>query len=219
MRTQDNQSKERIYIQTFNPVVVQANVQHQDYLYSFNAGTEYKNFNDFIQNEWEDYLESKDGVTFLVFDEDEKTSQKKIVAFYTLCAGAIPYTDRWLIPEDERDESGQEYDEQECGIPSIEIKMFAVTEEYQDVFFAIDGEERPVSAWILYDIISTIDNLTTSTIAAKAIFLHAVPSAEKFYLQNGFNYAHPSMHAFHSFDSEYAPMFLALSELHIHYDE
>lgn len=219
MKKQNSLPKIREYIYTLNPVVVPANVQHQDYLYSFNAGDEYKNFNEFIQNEWEEYLESKDGVTYLVFDVNEKTADKKLVAFYTLCTGAIPYTDRWLIPEDERDESGQEYDEQECGIPSIEIKMFAVSEEYQDIFWVIDGEERPISAWILHDIIQMIDSLTTSTVAAKAIFLHAVPDAEKFYLRNGFNYTHPSMHTFHSLDSEYRSMFLALVELHIHYDK
>lgn len=219
MKIQDNLTKTRKYIQTFNPVVVQANVQHQDYLYAFNAGDDYKNFNEFIYKEWEEYLENKDGVTFLVFDKSETTSKKEIVAFYTLCAGAIPYTDRWRIPEEELDESGEEFDEQECGIPSIEIKMFAVTEKYQDCFFVIDGEERPIAAWILHDIICTIESLTASTIAAKAIFLHAIPTAENFYLQNGFNYAHPSMHAFHDVDSEYAPMFLALTKLHIHYDE
>lgn len=219
MKQQNNPAKTREYIQTFNPVVVQASVQHQDYLCSFNAGEDYKNFNDFIHNEWKEYIKSKDGVTFLVFDEDRTTSKKNIVAFYTLCASAIPYTDRWFIPIEERDKSGKKYDEQECGIPSIEIKMFAVTEQYQDVFFVVDGEERPVSAWILHDIICTIESLTTSVIAAKAIFLHAIPTAESFYLQNGFSYAHPSMHTFHNMDSEYASMFLALTKLHIHYDE
>ena len=144
MKKQNSLPKIREYIHTFNPVVVPANVQHQDYLYSFNAGDEYKNFNEFIQNEWE---------------------------------------------------------------------------EYQDIFWVIDGEERPISVWILHDIIQMIESLTTSTVAAKAIFLHAVPNAEKFYLQNGFNYTHPSMHASHSLDSEYRSMFLALVELHIHYDK
>lgn len=209
----------RQYIETFNPVVVQAEAQHQDYLYSFDAGEKYKNFNDFIQNEWEGYLNDKDGVTFLVFDKDEKTSDKKLVAFYTLCAGAIPYTDRWFIPEKERNESGEIYDEQECAIPSIEIKMFAVSKNYQDLFFVVDEEERPVSAWILCDIIRMIDDITTSSIAAKAIFLHSIPEAENFYLQNGFTYAQPNMHTYYTFDSEFSPMFLALSELHIHYDK
>ena len=51
--------------------------------------------------------------------------------------GAIPYTDRWLIPEEEREDLTNQYDEKECGISAVEIKMFAVAKEYQDAFLLL----------------------------------------------------------------------------------
>ena len=50
-------------------------------------------------------------------------------------------------------------------------------------------------------------------------FLHAVPDAVDFYLRNGFEFMLPNMEPFHSIDSEFTPMFLALYELHINFDE
>ena len=61
--------------------------------------------------------------------------------------------------------------------------------------------------------------MTTSIIAAKAIFLQAVPSAERFYINNGFDYVTPAMHTFHTVDSEFKAMYLPLTELKIHYDK
>lgn len=211
--------KIRKHIEKFNPDVVCVSELHQDYLELFDAGSENENFNDFIKNkEWKEYLEDKNGVTFIVFDNLSEDN-KKVVAYYTICAGAIPYTDRWLIPEDERDETGQEYDEEECGIPAVEIKMFAVTEEYQDLFYSFAGMDKPVAAWILHEIINRIQEMTTSVIAAKAIFLQAVPNAEHFYINNGFDYVTPAMHTFHTVDSEFKAMYLPLTELKIHYDK
>ena len=49
-----------------------------------------------------------------------------------LCgAGSVSdFGDAFLL-----DDTGKEYDEEECGISAVEIKMFAVSEEYQDLFF------------------------------------------------------------------------------------
>lgn len=97
--------------------------------------------------------------------------------------------------------------------------MFAVTEAYQDVFFSFEGKEKPVAAWILHEIINSIREVTSSVVAAKAIFLQAVPSAEQFYINNGFDYVQPGMHAFHTVDSEFKAMYLPFVELKIHYDK
>ncbi len=67
-------------------------------------------------------------------------NENKIVAYYTISMGAIPYTDRWLIPEEEREDLTNQYDEKECGISAVEIKMFAVAKEYQDAFFTFEGK-------------------------------------------------------------------------------
>lgn len=219
MEEKNNYNTSRKYIQDFNPDIVRLTEQYQDYFQLFNAGSGNENFTEFLRNgEWEEYLQDKNGVTFIVFDNISE-NEKKVVAYYTVCAGAIPYTDRWLIPEEERDETGREYDEEECGISAVEIKMFAVSEEYQDLFFSYGGYEKPIAAWILHAIIDSIRELTITTLAAKTIFLQAVPEAEQFYINNGFDYVQTGMHAFHTVDSEFKAMYLPFVELKIHYDK
>ena len=96
-------NKKHKYIESFNPDVALMSAKHQDYLCHFNAGQDYKNFNEFlINNEWESALVAKEGVTYIVFDHISP-QEKKIIAFYTLSVGAIPYIDRWFIPEEERE--------------------------------------------------------------------------------------------------------------------
>ena len=184
----------------------------------FDAGDDYKNFNEFItEKEWRDALDKKDGVTYIVYNciDSEK---KEIVAFYTLSVGAIPYTDRWFIPEEERENPEIQYDEVECGISAIVINMFAVSEDYQDLFYIYNDIEKPIAAWILDNLIKTICELTDTVFSAKAILLHAVPEAESFYLQCGFDYVLPNMHTFYTMDSDFKAMYLPLVELKIHYD-
>lgn len=203
----------------FHPNVVQLTEQYQYEVQKFDAGNENKAFNFFLKNEeWKDCLYDREGVTFIILDSLSK-DEKKIVAYYTISMGAIPYTDRWLIPEEEREDLKNQYDEKECGISAAEIKMFAVAKEYQDVFFAFEGKEQPVSAWILHEILNRIQQISIQVIAAKAVFLNAVPEAEKFYLNNGFDYVQPGMHAFYTSDSEYRTMYLPLTKLRIHYDK
>ena len=80
-------------------------------------------------------------------------------------------------------------------------------------------EDLPVSVWVLRSIIDYIENLSKTIVGVKAAFLHAVPDAVDFYLRNGFEFMLPNMEPFHSIDSEFTPMFLALYELHINFDE
>ena len=211
-------NKKHTYISKFNPDVVLVSEAHQDYLCRFNAGDEYKNFNEFItEKEWRDALDNKDGVTYIVYNYID-SEKKEIVAFYTLSVSAIPYTDRWLIPEEERENPEIQYNEVECGISAIVINMFAVSEDYQDLFYIYNDIEKPIAAWILDNLIETIRELTDTIFSAKAILLHAVPEAESFYLQCGFDYVLPNMHTFYTMDSEFQAMYLSLVELKIHYD-
>ena len=127
-----------------------------------------------------------------------------------------------------------QFDIEICGISAIEIKMFAVNEKYQDLFFEYtegniidikdlffeyDGESLPVSAWVMQSIIDYAQTLMDEVVGFKALFLHSVPEAEKFYKINGFNPMEINMQPLHCVDSDYTAMYLALKEVQMNYDD
>lgn len=214
------------HIAYFNPDVMSLEQSHQDFsseMKLFNAGNGYENFNDFMSEEAVEYKNSGDGVTYVVwnvmYDKNNNEVERDIVAYYTLAATAIPYEDRIRLDEEEAKVKGEEFDTEICGISAIEIKMFAVNEKYQDVFFEYDGEDLPISAWIMRSIIDFAYSLLNEVIGFKALFLHSLPEAEKFYKANGFNAMEINMQPLHCLDSEYKAMYLALREVHMNYDE
>ena len=123
----------RSFTSEFYPDIVLYSQDYQKLLNDFDAGLENYSFNEFIQKEACDCMESGEGVTYLVFNSTDE-SDKELVAYFTLCSGAIPYIERWKIPEEEQEDNGIEYEEMHCGIPSIELKMFAVSQKYQNIF-------------------------------------------------------------------------------------
>ncbi len=196
--------KERKYIDSFNPDVMTLWEAHQDFsvlLKKFNAGAGYENFNEFL------------------YDENDEEVSREVVSFYTLAATAILYEDRIRLDEEEAKQYGKEFDIQICGISALEIKMFAVDERFQDLFYRFEGEELPVSAWIMKSIIDYAYSLLGDVVGFKALFLHSVPDAEEFYLHNGFNVVKENMQPLHCIDSEYKAMYLALKAVHMNYDE
>ena len=209
------------HIDFFNPDVVALSDIHQDL--HFNAGNRYKNFADFVMEEAEEYAENGDGATYLVFnvlyDENNHELSRELVSYYTLSATAIPYVDRIKLDEDEAKETGMQYNEEIWGISALEIKMFAVDEKYQDVFFEYEGEDLPIAAWIIRNIINDTYILMNTVVGFKALFLHAIPDAKEFYSKNGFKPMKINMQPLKSIDSEYEPMYLALKEVHMNYDE
>ncbi|XCP84405.1 hypothetical protein ABXS75_15265 [Roseburia hominis] len=209
------------HIECFNPDVVVLSDWHQDF--SFSAGEEYDNFNVFVAEEAIEYAEEGDGVTYLVFnvflDENGRELSRELVSYYTLSSTAIPYIDRIRLDEDEAKEKGKEFSDEIWGIPALEIKMFAVDEKYQDVFFEFEGEDLPIAAWIIRNIINKAYSLMSTVVGFKALFLHALPNAEKFYEKNGFNSMKNNMQPLQCVDSEYRAMYLALKEVHMNYDE
>lgn len=218
--------KSRKRIEYFNPDVMSLEQLHQDFsseINCFDAGHGYENFNDFISEEADQYKEAGDGVTYVVwnvqYDNCDKEIKREIVAYYTFAATAIPYEDRIRLDDDEAQEMGREFDIEICGISAIEIKMFAVSEKYQDVFFEYEGEDLPISAWIIRSIIDYAYALLNEVVGFKALFLHALPEAEKFYKANGFNPVEKNMQPLHCVDSEYRAMYLALKKVHMNYDE
>ncbi|MBQ8802255.1 MAG: hypothetical protein IJZ53_01280 [Tyzzerella sp.] len=128
----------RKYLENFNPDVCElSKCEHQDFLLSkFNAGESFQQFNEFLVEEALEYAEEGNGVTYVVFnqeyDEQGDIIDKDVIAYYTLAVTSIPYEDRIRLDEEEAKKLNQEFDIQICGIPSIEIKMFAVDEKYQD---------------------------------------------------------------------------------------
>lgn len=208
--------RERKYIERFNPCVeVYDEVRHKDFLKGFNCNSYI--FNKYITSY--DALEDKfngDGVTYLVFDES--SVERKLVAYYTLCATAIPFLSRIKLDFEEIVDEA-EYDERLYGVGAMQIKMFAVDVEYQNVFYRQDELEMPIAAWILRYIVKSIDSMSSVVCGVKAIFLHAVEDAKLFYYQNNFIYADERIRPFDSDDSELASMFLKLREIRIVYDE
>lgn len=215
--------REHIRIAYFNPDVEIYNKAHQDLLLEFNAGKSYENFNDFVTQEAVDYADNGDGVTYLVwnvfYSEDGREVNRDLVAYYTLAATSIPYIDRIRLDDEEVKLTGKEFDIQICGISALEIKLFAVNEQYQDVFYEFNGTELPVSAWIIRSIIDYADSLIHTVLGFKAIFLHALPNAERFYENNGFHPVEMNMQPLHCVDSDYQAMYLSLRKVYMNYDK
>lgn len=209
------------HIEYFNPDVVVLSDWHQDF--SFNTGKGYENFDDFVTEEAVEYAENGDGVTYLifnvVFDESGEEVSRELISYYTLSATAIPYVDRIRLDEEEVKKRGVEFSDEIWGIPALEIKMFAVDEKYQDVFFEFEGEDLPIAAWIIRNIVNEAYVLMGTVVGFKALFLHALPNAEDFYHKNGFNSMEINMQPLQCIDSEYKAMYLALKEVHMNYDD
>ena len=210
----------------FNPDVLLLEQSHQDFsseMELFDAGNDYENFNEFINKEAVNYKNDGEGVTYVVwnvlYDKNNKELKRDIVSYYTLAATAIPYEDRIRLDKEEAKVLGEEFDIEICGISAIEIKMFAVDERYQDVFFEYEGENLPVSAWIMRSIIDYTYSLMNEVVGVKALFLHSLPEAEKFYKANGFNSVEVNMQPLHCVDSEYKSMYLALRKVQMNYDK
>jgi hypothetical protein len=211
------------HIEHFDPDVEVYNTSHQDLLFKFDAGDQYINFNDFISKEAEEYADGGEGVTYLVwnilYNDDDKELSRELVGYYTLAATAIPYIDRIRLDEEEAQKTGNEFSCEICGITAIEIKMFAIDKKYQDLFYCYEGEDLPISAWILRKIIDYSYSLLTEVLGFKALFLHSLPEAESFYRTNGFHPVEVNMQPLHCIDSEYKAMYLTLKEVHMNFDE
>lgn len=207
---------EKKYIETFIPDVKVLEQKHQGYLGGFDAGKKFKNFNDFLSEDAFEYCKDGNGVTYLVFNLLEEI---ELAAYYTLAVTSIPYIDRIRLDEEEAKKTRKEFDEQICGIAALEIKMFAVSRKYQDVFYSYDGEEKPISAWILQNIIDKCNTMIHQVAGFKAIFLHSVPTAEEFYKKNQFKNIEANMMPLHCIDNDLTPMYLPLKPIHMNYDK
>lgn len=215
------------YIDFFNPDVMLLKDIRQDYLINkielFNAGVGNQNFNSFLTDDATDFAQKGNGVTYVVWNIQQDAEGNEIdrdcVAYYTLAGTSIPYEDRIRLDPQEAEERGTEYDITICGISSLEIKMFAIDNKYQNLFYSYDNEDLPIAAWILRNIINYAEELLENYVGFKSVFLHSVPEAEEFYLKNGFQPLLINMRPLHNLDSEYTPLYLSLREVSINYDD
>ena len=160
----------------------------------FSAGKDFDNFTSFLSNDVEDYFCNGDGVTYLI--KNENTND--IIAYFCISASAIPFD--YKI----------EGESSIWGVSVVEIRMFAVNEPYQDVFMKDSkGNEVPIAAWCLAYLIHQI----TEYIGTKAIYLHSVPTAEKFYKRNGFMEMNNAMIPLHCLDDNLKELWLPLQRI------
>ena len=97
--------------------------------------------------------------------------------------------------------------------------MFAVSEKYQDVFCKENSTELPVAAKCLQLVIGYINNLSYNNISIQAIYLHSIPTAEKFYLNNGFLYIPSSATPLFSVDKGNKEMWLPIRKVLLENDD
>lgn len=217
------ESKSREYISSFKPKLERLDSATDAELSLFHAGEGYENFDHFIsakmengKTEAEDCEENGNGATHLIWDMAGK--ERKLVAYFTLSASVIPYSDG--IEEDESEEkdlfqklSNFPY------IPVLEIKMFAVDEFYQDKFYTYKELSMPVSAWCLRTLVGLADFLSTKMIGFQGLFLHAVPNAVNFYSTNGFSEMPKAARPLYSIDQDFTAMWMAMRKVFIPLEE
>lgn len=169
--------REHQHIEYFNPDILSLEQSYQDFSFEmqlFDAGDGYENFNEFMNRDASEYKKDGNGVTYVVWnvkvDQSNNVIERDVVAYYTLAATAIPYVDRIRLNEEEVKIIKDEFDIEICGVSAVEIKMFAVDEKYQDVFWKYEGEDLPISAWVIRHIINYANSLLDEVIGFKALF-------------------------------------------------
>ena len=209
---------DRKQIDVFKPKIERLDPVQDEFIPNFDAGDENFSFNCFIKDEAKQCSKLGQGATYVVLNETLNINgviNKEIISYYTLTSTAIPYEDKIKLDPEESGGCGEEYDIQVCGVPAVEMKMFAVSKNYQDVFYEYEGENLPIAAWILRRIVNYANSMITSIVGFQALFLHSVPEAENFYLKNGFRLIEENMKPLYCVDYDFKPMYLALREIPI----
>ena len=99
------------------------------------------------------------GVTYLVIDN----SSERLVAYYTLSATSLIYVEDYDITD-----KSNFNDIKIRGIPSIEIKMFAVNNSYQDILLHHEEHgEKLISDVILGSVIGGIYDIAIKILGAE----------------------------------------------------
>lgn len=207
------ESKSRQFIESFNPKLERLDSATNVELSLFYAGSGFDSFSKYIQvDEWTNRSEAMNdiaqgrGVTHLIYNY-KSDGTRDIVAYFTLSNNVIPYDDG--IEDDRSDLSNYP------SIPVAEIKMFAVSELYQDVFYRLDDMEMPIAAWCLHFVIAYITMLCDECISFQAIFLHSLETAEVFYKNNHFCELPSQTKPLYSVDGDLKAMWLILKKINL----
>lgn len=111
-------------------------------------------------------LHDRNCTTFIVVD----VAKSKIIAFYSLaCSACVVSSHR-----------------QHYFHPAVEVKYFAVDENYQDWQFSEDVADGCLSNIIFSDMLRQIHKMSEETFGADTIILYATKNAIKFYEKNYF---------------------------------
>ena len=137
--------------------------EHSNLIKNFNCGNEVMN----------DYLIEKanhdpQATTFITVD----TNNNSVISYYTLSCSGLVLT--------------HGYDKITV-YPAVEIKMFAIDENYQHLPYSEDPDDGNLSNMLFSDVIGHIYCFTDEQCGADKILLHSVPDAHNFYLRNGFS--------------------------------
>lgn len=107
--------------------------------------------------------------TFIIKNNDDGS----IICYYTLCCSGLVINTN----------DGKLF----SMYPAVEIKMFAVDENYQHMPYCDEPDTCNLSDMLLYDVIAHINDFTEDECGADKIILYSVPRAKKFYKDNLFN--------------------------------
>lgn len=170
---------------------------------TFNCGN--SELDRFLQ---EDALKNNDngsGVTYLVINKDFGS----IIAYYTLGNSSLLYFDNNNISKI------QKADELKIrGLSALELKMFAVSNKYQDTLYHNDdGSEHLVSDIILGAVIGTAYEYSMKITGFKVLFLNSVPEAIHFYNRNSFVEIDKYISLYTEYCEGCKPMFLPLFDI------
>lgn len=183
-----------IYNFNYYTVLLDATTEH--FLDSFCCGDNL--FDRYVKESALKESEEGKGVTYLVID----STREVIVAYYTLSATSLLY----VLDNGSDDENNNIQ-----GIPSIEIKMFAVNINYQDTLCS-SGKlgDQLISDIILGSIIGDIYNITRNIVGAQMIMLYSIPKAINFYKRNNFLPLDEYKAFYSNFTEGCVPMYLKL---------
>ena len=172
---------------------------------NFSTGTHYPEAGlaDYLRTYAIEDIANGEGVTHLIINKKDDS----IIGYYTLVSSALPYYYR-------TNDNGQYY-QVLCGIPAIEVRMFAIDESYQDVFIG----DTPISAIVFRHIVDYVCKLSETSAGIKAIYLHTLPSAQRFYEKNGMQKCEKYFVPFASEDDDLLVMYALINECNIVYEE
>lgn len=128
----------------------------------FNCGNEI--IDDYLKNR---SFSDPQTVTFIIIDEDSNS----VVCYYSLsCSGiVISHGTGGKITI----------------FPAVEIKMFAIDEEYQHIKYS-EEDDVNLSDELFWLVIGEIYDFTDNRCGSDKIILYSVPKAESFYTRNSF---------------------------------